>query len=326
MHHFFGTWAAPLSNSINHPGKPVVSLPSAYVVSITQLLRRTMIKRSLLFSVAATIIAWIALSNAANAHGIDSRQAMQLGKAAYGGNPTALAELKALAQTGSVAAETILGALYQSGSSVNRDDAEALKWFLKAAEQGDMEAQFGLGVMYANGFGTKQDYAAAARWFKKAAAQGNTAPNFYLGLLYENGLGAPKNYAEAAKWYTKAASAPKSVGLQFALSMGAGKGLHAPEDNSQVIKVFPMVLDQALASAAYNLGMMCWNGRGAPENDVDAYKWFAVAASNGNHLAEYNMRILARQMSQKQIADAMASVASWAKVHPPRNADKLSSR
>ncbi|GAO36640.1 hypothetical protein SCT_2050 [Sulfuricella sp. T08] len=257
---------------------------------------------------------------------MDSHQAMQLGKKAYGGNPAALAELKASAHTGSVAAETVLGALYQAGASVNRDDAEALKWFLKAAEQGDMEAQFGLGVMYANGYGTKQDYATAARWFEKAAAQGNAAPNFYLGLINENGLGVPKNYAEAVKWYVKAASAPKSVGLQFELVTGAGKVLHAPEDSSQVIKVFPMVLDQALASAAYNLGMMCWNGRGAPENDVEAYKWFAVAASNSNHLAEYNMRILARKMSQKQIADAVVSASSWAKAHPPQNADKLSSR
>lgn len=285
-----------------------------------------MMKRSLLLSGAAAMIAWVALSDAANAQGIDSHQAMQLGKEAYAGNPAALAQLKASAQTGSVGAESILGALYQAGSSVNRDDVEAVKWFLKAAEQGDMEAQFGLGVMYANGYGTQQDYASAARWFRKAAAQGNTAPNFYLGLLYENGLGVPKNYGEAAKWYIKAASAPKSVGLQFDLATGGGRDFHAPEDSSQVIKVFPMVLDQALVSAAYNLGMMCWNGRGAPENDIDAYKWFTVAASNGSRLAEYNMRILARQMSQKQITDAVASASSWAKAHPPQNTDKLSSR
>lgn len=285
-----------------------------------------MLKKSLLFSVAAAIMAWIALSNVANAQGIDSHQAMSLGKAAYGGNPAALAELKVSAQTGLAAAETVLGALYQAGASVNRDDAAAVKWFLKAAEQGDMEAQFGLGVMYANGYGIKQDYATAARWFKKAAAQGNNAPNFYLGLIYENGLGMPKNYVEAAQWYIKAASAPKSVGLQFDLAVGGGSGSHAPEDNSQVIKVFPMVLDQALASAAYNLGMMCWNGRGAVENDVDAYKWFAVAAANGNRLAEYNMRILARQMSQKQIADAVASASFWAKSHSLQNIDRLSSR
>lgn len=285
-----------------------------------------MIKKSLLFSIAAAMMAWIALSNAANAQGIDSNQAMPLGRAAYGGNPAAMAELKVSAQTGSAAAETVLAALYQAGASVSRDDAEALKWFSKAAEQGNMEAQFGLGVMYANGYGTKQDYVLAERWFRKAAAQGNNAPNFYLGLIYENGLGIPKNYAEAAQWYIKAASAPKSVGLQFDLVIGNGRDFHAPEDSAQVIKVFPMVLDQSPASAAYNLGMMCWSGRGAPENDVGAYKWFAIAAANGYHLAEYNMRILARQMSQKQIVDAVASASSWAKFHPLQNADKLSSR
>lgn len=286
-----------------------------------------MLRKSILFPCAAVVVAWMALSGAVYAQGTDFTQAVQLGKQVYEGNPAALVQLKASAKAGSVAAESVLGSLYQAGSSaVSKDSAEAFKWFKKAAEQGDAEAQFGLGVMFANGNGTPQDYAMAARWFIKAAEQGNTAPNFYLGLLYENGLGVTKNYAEAVKWYTKAAGMPELVGLKFDLATGGGKEIRPPENNAQVIRDFSMTPDQAQSDAAYNLGMMSWNGRGVPVNHVEAYKWFVVADAHGNHMAGYNMRNLARSMSQKQIFDALALAASWEAAHPLQGAGKPSSR
>jgi hypothetical protein len=269
----------------------------------------------------------MALSSAVYAQGADYTQAVQLGKQVYEGNPAALAKLKASANAGSVAAESVLGSLYQAGSSaVTKDSAEAFKWFKKAAEQGDAEAQFGLGVMYANGNGTPQNYAMAVRWFLKSAAQGNTAPNFYLGLLYENGMGVTRNYAEAVKWYAKAAGVPELVGLKFDLATGGGKEIRPPEGNAQVIRDFSMSPDLAQSDAAYNLGMMSLNGHGVPINPVEAYKWFVVADAHGNHMAGYNMRILARSMSQKQIFDALALAASWEAAHPLQGAGKPSSR
>lgn len=285
-----------------------------------------MSRKSLLFSCAA-LAGWLALSGAAFAQAMDSRQAMQLGKQAYEGNPAAYAQLKAAAQAGSTAAESVLGALYQEGApTINKDEASAVKLFRQAAEQGDADAQFGLGVMLANGHGAAQDYAAAAHWFQKAAALGNPAPCFYLGLLYENGLGVSKDYAEATKWYSRAAATTGPIGLQFDLATGGAKELRPPEDSSQVIKDFPMVPDHAQAGAAYNLGMMSWNGRGAAANSVEAYKWFVLATTRGSRLAEYNLRNLARGMSQKQISDAVARAAAWEAEHPSRSAEKPASR
>ena len=39
------------------------------------------------------------------------------------------------------------GLKYHSGDGVSQDDAEALKWFQKAAEQGNARAQFCYGIM-----------------------------------------------------------------------------------------------------------------------------------------------------------------------------------
>ena len=43
--------------------------------------------------------------------------------------------------------------MYAMGTGVPENDAEAFKWFLKAAEQGHTMAQYNLGWIYTNGKG-----------------------------------------------------------------------------------------------------------------------------------------------------------------------------
>ncbi len=62
-----------------------------------------------------------------------------------------------------------LGLMYRQGRGVAQDDAEAAKWYRRAAEQGHSSAQLGLGFMYSQGRGVSQDYTNAAKWFRKAA-------------------------------------------------------------------------------------------------------------------------------------------------------------
>ena len=58
-----------------------------------------------------------------------------------------------------------------------QDDAEAVKWFRKAAEQGDASAQYNLGVMYEFSRGVPQDAVQAYAWLNIAAAQGSESAN-----------------------------------------------------------------------------------------------------------------------------------------------------
>jgi TPR repeat protein len=51
---------------------------------------------------------------------------------------------------------------------VPRDDAEAVRWYRKAADQGDADAQRNLGLMYATGRGVARDDVEAWRWLRKA--------------------------------------------------------------------------------------------------------------------------------------------------------------
>lgn len=68
------------------------------------------------------------------------------------------------------------------------------------AEKGDAQAQCNLGVMYANGVGGPKDEAEAVKWFSKAAEQNCPQAQYNLGVMYANGMGVPKNEEEAHVW------------------------------------------------------------------------------------------------------------------------------
>src|SRR6266498_2006941 len=85
-----------------------------------------------------------------------------------------LAEIRAGADKGDAKAQYELGRAFFSGTPrVAKDEAEAVKWFLKAAEQNVADAQFNLGVCYASGQGVAKDDAEAYKWWLLAAGQGN---------------------------------------------------------------------------------------------------------------------------------------------------------
>ena len=72
-----------------------------------------------------------------------------------------------------------LGEIYATGDdlfinpSVSKDEAEAIKWYRRAAEQGHDYAQFRLGEMYVIGIGVTKNDDKAMCWYRKAAENKN---------------------------------------------------------------------------------------------------------------------------------------------------------
>ena len=63
--------------------------------------------------------------------------------------------------------------MYRDGKGVPENNAEAVKWFRKAAEQGEADAQSNLGRMYARGDGVSRDRVTGYMWCSLAEAQGH---------------------------------------------------------------------------------------------------------------------------------------------------------
>ena len=111
-------------------------------------------------------------------------------------------ETKALAELGYASAQFNLGVKYANGIGVPENDAEAVKWYRKAADQGHSGAQSNLGVMYANGEGVPENDAEAVKWYRKAADQGHSVAQSSLGYMYARGEGVPENSIRAYVWWS----------------------------------------------------------------------------------------------------------------------------
>jgi TPR repeat protein len=104
------------------------------------------------------------------------------------------------AEQGYAAAQFVIAEAYDDGRGVAKDEVEAVRWYRKAAEQGDMRAQTNLGYAYANGEGIAKDGTEAVRWYRKAAENGYFMAQYNLGLAYHHGEGAAKDEAAALRW------------------------------------------------------------------------------------------------------------------------------
>ena len=102
----------------------------------------------------------------------------------------AFREWKAFAETGGdAAAQYHLGWMYNTGTWLEQDQKEAVKWYRKSAEQGNGFAQFSLALIYDAGLGVKQDNVTAYAWYNFAAAHedenGKTLDKFRSRLSKE---------------------------------------------------------------------------------------------------------------------------------------------
>jgi hypothetical protein len=64
------------------------------------------------------------------------------------------------------------------------------------------------------------------------------------------------------------------------------------------------------------LGVRYANGKGVPEDDVTAYAWFSIATLHGLADAKNNKRLLTKDMTAEQIAEAQKLSKEMLKKNP----------
>jgi len=154
------------------------------------------------------------------------------------------------------------------------------------AEAGDAKSQYQLAIHILK-FNprdqfdepTEQTRTEACKWWRKAAEQNFAPAQRELGTRYSNGGGVPLDAAEACKWWRKAAEQNDAL-AQFYL----GSYL---EDKVEAAKWYRKAAEQNLDQAQASLGRCYFFGHGVPEDDVQAYKWLALARAHGTDLINY---------------------------------------
>ncbi len=135
------------------------------------------------------------------------------------------------------------------------------------ANTGDRAAEFSLAQHYADS-GGESNQMEAVKWYRKAAERGDATAQYFLSFYYLSGAGGVEsNRSEAVKWCRKAA-------------------------------------EQGLSDAQAALGSCYANGYGVPKDLVEAYKWFNIAASQGEKSVGDWRERLALSMTPSQLAEA----------------------
>jgi TPR repeat protein len=155
------------------------------------------------------------------------------------------------------------------------DVATAIK-FCKQAAPSSRRAMFALGRAYA---ANRQTADAIAAW-RKAADKGSSAAMVELGVLYATGSGVSKDEAQARKLFEKAAQAGNPRGVSNLAALGSAGGA-APADPAQARALLGRAAETN-AEAQYQLGLMLANGNGGEKDDVAARALFEKAAAQ-NH-------------------------------------------
>ena len=202
--------------------------------------------------------------------------------------PAKFEEYQAKAEQGDARGQAMLGRCYATGQGVEKDVAEAVKWFRKSAEQGDARGQCGLGTCYASGMGVKKDDAEAVKWYRKAADQGYAAAQSALGTLFAMGEGVEKDAAEAARWFRKSADQGNARG-QCGLGLCYYQGIGVKKDFAAAVKWLRQAAGQGDAGGQYGLGLCYDEGNGVPQNSTEAAKWFRKSAEQGFVGAQFNL-------------------------------------
>lgn len=160
-------------------------------------------------------------------------------------------------------------------------DVTGVEDLKKAANLGFAPAQFYLAKLYEQGgSGIKKDLGEARRWTERAAQSGDAKAMHNLALYQFNGEGGAKDQVEASRWFRKAA-------------------------------------EQGVVDSQYNLARLYDNGGyGVPQNKAEAYKWYLIAAANGDSDARVQASALKGQLPVDQTAAAERSAQGFKAIKP----------
>ena len=181
----------------------------------------------------------------------------------------------------------------------------------KAATDGDPLALFEIGARYTEGRGVATDLAEAARWYELSAARGFAPAEYRLANLYEKGQGIERDLARARELYEIAANKGNASAMHnLAVLLATGVGTTTP-DFDGAAKWFQKASEFGVRDSQFNLAILYARGNGVKQDLEESYKWFAIAARDGDRDAAAKRDEVANAMRPEQLSSAKAKMELW---------------
>jgi uncharacterized protein len=198
------------------------------------------------------------------------------------------------AKEGDAAAQTLVAEIHSRGLGVPRNEAEAAKWYAKAAESGVAEAQFQYALMLIDGRFAEKDPERAYELMQAAADAGNRLAQFNFAQMVIDREAGPGGLAKAVSYYERAAEA----GLpdaQYAMAQVYANGVGGkPLDEVKAREWLIQAARQNYDTAQLDLGTWLVEGRGGKPNHEQGFSWLKRAADGGNVAAQNRLAKLYR--------------------------------
>ena len=164
-----------------------------------------------------------------------------------------------------------------------------------------------------------QNYEAAAHWFERAAKQGLAPAQFRLGGLYEKGLGVKKDLAAARHLYTAAADKGNAKAMHN-LAVLYAEGIDGKPDYRTAAAMVPQGrrLRRRRQPVQSRHPLRPRHRRRAEL--AEAYKWFALAASEGDKDAAKKRDEVGARLDAAIADGGAAAVQTWTAEPQPEEA------
>jgi uncharacterized protein len=175
-------------------------------------------------------------------------------------------------------------AMYALGRAyaADRQTAQAIAAWRKAADKGSTSAMVELGVLYGTGAGVAKDEAQARKLFERAAEAGN--PRGVTNLAALGGGATPSDPARARELLAKAAATNAEAQYQLGLMLADGTG--GEKDEAGARALFEKAAAQNHPGALLQMGAFTEAGRGGPKDAAAAKAYYQRAADLGDEDAK----------------------------------------
>jgi uncharacterized protein len=84
-----------------------------------------------------------------------------------------------------------------------------------------------------------------------------------------------------------------------------------PQDDLEAVRWYTLAAEQGDSYAQNGLGQLYRNGYGVEQDYVQGYKWLQLAAAQGHEDAAKALAAIAGRMTTDQIAEAKQLAADW---------------
>eukprot|EP00184_Porphyridium_aerugineum_P007380 CAMPEP_0184707080 /NCGR_PEP_ID=MMETSP0313-20130426/37089_1 /TAXON_ID=2792 /ORGANISM="Porphyridium aerugineum, Strain SAG 1380-2" /LENGTH=1577 /DNA_ID=CAMNT_0027168653 /DNA_START=155 /DNA_END=4888 /DNA_ORIENTATION=- len=199
------------------------------------------------------------------------------------------------AQLGFVNAQYDLANMYYQANPSR--EAEAVKWYRRAAEQGHTKSQYMLGCCLNTGVGVTQDEAEAIVWLTRAAEDGNDGNDGNGGRAqYELGeifYVQKRDYIRAVSWLMKSMAIPGGSDVhadaEYLLGLCYSRGHGVTRSDKEAANLFHRAAEHGHIQGMYYYSKCLVSGLGVTRDPRASIMWLERAAAADLPQAQYDL-------------------------------------